>query len=202
MKTRRDISTISYNSTAFLMMKLDDLIDRHIISYYMFVEHKAEEDELKDHKHVFIRPNGQIDTMDLQMLLREYDEQNPSKPLGCIHFEYSDIDNWILYSSHYPPYLASKMESRQYKYDDIMWFTSSDYMSLDYYYKHAFKESKWAKEFQLLQVLTDGSIKPTELIDSGAISLNQASQLNAYMYMKTHYNKTDRNGRKGHNEKD
>ena len=45
MKTRRDISTISYNSTEFLIDKLDDYMDRHIISYYMFIEHKPEEDE-------------------------------------------------------------------------------------------------------------------------------------------------------------
>lgn len=197
MKTRRDISTISYNSLGFLISKLDSWIEEKTISYYMLIQHKAEEDELKDHFHVFIRPNGQLDTMDLQMLLREYDEENPKKPLGCIHFEYSDIDNWILYGLHYPPYLASKMESRQYTYDK-MHIISSDELSLEYYVHHAFKESKWAKDYQVLQVLTDGKIKPCELINSGAISLSQASQLNAYMYMKTHYNSTERGGRKGH----
>ena len=108
MKTKREISTISYNTVNFLVMTLNQLIKDHVISYWMFISHLPDEDEKKVHHHVYIMPNGQLDTMDLQVRFHEYDPEKPEKPLGCIHFEYSKKDDWILYGEHYEPYLASK----------------------------------------------------------------------------------------------
>ena len=73
MRTSKMISTISYNSLEYLKLKLNDLIDRHIIVFYLFIHHLPESDELKEHTHLFIEPNTTIDTMSIQEFLQEPD---------------------------------------------------------------------------------------------------------------------------------
>ena len=199
MRTTKPISTISYNSQEFLFQKLDELIRNHKISDYMFIFHKAEEDEKKDHVHLWIKPNTLLDTMDIQAFLHEYDPTNPLKPLKCIDFRIThDTDEWILYNQHYGSYLASKGESREFHYSRED-FCYHDEDTFDDLYLHAFKGSKWAKQNQILEQLTSGQITPVELINNGTIPLNMATQLNAYKYMQTHYG-LDRGGRDNHEE--
>lgn len=197
MRTSKPIATISYNSQEFLIMKLEELIKNHKICDYMFINHFAEEDEKKNHIHLWVKPNTLIDTMDLQKFLTELNPDNPTKPFKCIDFRLSAVDDWILYNQHYEPYLASKGEARQYHYtkDDFIY---NDEDTFDDLYNHAFKGSEWAKRNQILQALSEGITDPIKLIQNGTLPLNQASQLNAYMYMRTHYGKTDRGGREGH----
>lgn len=186
MRTSKPIATISYNSQEFLIHQLDELIRNHKICDYMFINHFAEEDEKKNHIHLWIKPNTLIDTMDLQKYLTEIDPLNPTKPLKCIDFRPSEVDDWILYSQHYKPYLASKGESREFHYtrDD---FVFNDEDTFDDLYNHAFKGSVWAQRNQILQALSEGIKSPQQLILNGTIPLNQATQLNAFMYMQTHY---------------
>ena len=162
----------------------------------MFINHFAEEDERKNHIHLWIKPNTLIDTMDLQKHFTELDPANPMKPLKCIDFKQSQVDDWILYCQHYGPYLASKGESREYHYsrDD---FVYCDEDTFDELYHHAFKGSEWAKRYQILQALEQGKMSPTQLILNGTVPLNLASQLNAFKYMETHYG-LDRGDRKNH----
>ena len=197
MRTSKEISTISYNSKEFLIDKLNKMIEKHTISDYMFIYHFKEEDESKNHFHLWIRPNCLIDTMDLQNELMEYDINHPSKPLKCIDFRVSSVDDWILYGQHYKPYLLSKGECREYHYtkDDFIFY---DEDTFENYYNHAFKVSDFAKRYQIIESLKEYSDNPTALIDNGTISLNMATQLNAYMYMKTNYDYLDRNGRSNH----
>lgn len=197
MRTSKPIATISYNSQEFLIMKLEELIKNHKICDYMFINHFAEEDEKKNHIHLWVKPNTLIDTMDLQKFLTELNPDNPTKPFKCIDFRLSAVDDWILYNQHYEPYLASKGEARQYHYtkDDFIY---NDEDTFDDLYNHAFKGSEWAKRNQILQALSEGMTDPIKLIQNGTLPLNQASQLNAYMYMQTHYGRTDRGGREGH----
>ena len=151
MRTSKPIATISYNSREFLIKKLDELYENHKISDYMLIPHFAEADETKkNHTHLHIKPNTLLDTMELQAYFKEFDPQNPKKPLGCIDFVISDVDHWILYCQHYPPYLASKGESREYTYhkDDFI-YKDEDTFEDKYY--HAFKGSDWAKRWELLQ---------------------------------------------------
>jgi len=173
------------------------MVDNHKICDFMFINHFAEEDEKKNHIHLWIKPNTLIDTMDLQSFLTELDPKNPLKPLKCIDFRQSSVDDWILYNQHYAPYLASKGESRQYHYskDDFIYLDEDTFEDL---YNHAFKGSEWAKRNQILQALEQGSINPTDLILNGTVPLNMASQLNAFAYMKRNYGTTDRGGREGH----
>lgn len=198
MRTSKPIATISYNSPEYLTSRLDELVRKHTISDWIFICHYAEEDEKKDHIHLWIKPNTLIDSMELQKYFLEYNPQNPTKPYKCIDFRQSQIDDWILYNQHFKPYLASKGESRIYSYskDD---FVYCDEDSFDDLYNHAFKGSDWAKRFQILEQLAMGQMNPAELIMNGTVPLNMASQLNAFHYMRTHYG-TDRGGREGHND--
>ena len=72
MNTRSPISTISYNTEKFLKMKLDELVDNKMISYYMFIFHQPEIDDLKPHIHLYIEPNKQLDTMYLTDYFKEF----------------------------------------------------------------------------------------------------------------------------------
>lgn len=202
MRTSKPISTISYNSLEFLTQKLEELINNHRICDYMFITHKAEQDEKKDHIHLWIKPNTLLDTMDLQNFLTELDLKNPTKPLKCIDFRLThDTDEWVLYVQHYAPYLASKGESREYYYSKSD-FHYHDEDTFDDLYLHAFKGSKWAHQNQILEQLRNGLISPVDLINNGTVPLNLASQLNAYKYLQTHYSVLDRGGRENHEEKE
>ena len=88
MRTSKPISTISYNTQEFLLHQLDEMIKNHIISDYMYINHFAEEDERKDHIHLWMKPNKLLDTMDIQKYLLEIDPNNPTKPLKCNDFRY------------------------------------------------------------------------------------------------------------------
>lgn len=182
MKTKKDVSTISYNTPEFLKRKLDSLLANHTISDYIFIFHHKEIDEGKDHIHLLIRPNTLLDTMDIQSQLEEFDPRNPEKPLRPIDFRQSKIDEWILYVQHYAPYLAMKFESREYHYQRSD-FVYADPDSFEDIYNHAFRGSEFAQRYQVLQALKTGISDPTQLIFNGTIPLNQAANLSAFNKM-------------------
>ena len=143
MRTNKDISTISYNTEEFLKLKLNQLLNDKIINYWCYIKHDPEEDEKKNHIHLFIKPNCQVDTMDLENYFIEFlpGEKLPRK---TIFFEKSKSDDWILYNQHFRPYLISKMEDRIYFYQKED-FVFSDLNSFEFLYSHAFNASDWAK---------------------------------------------------------
>ena len=196
MRTSKPTSTISYNTIEYLQMKLDELVKAKKICDYMYIKHEKEEDDKKEHIHLWVKPNTLIDTMDLQNHFLEIDPMNPMKPKGCIDFKSSSVDDWILYCQHYRPYLASKHEDRAFFY------TKEDFHYMDEYtfddrYKHAFRGSEWAQRNQILEALHHGMMNPAELILNGTVPLNLASQLNAFTYMREHHG-LDRNNRPNH----
>lgn len=198
MRTSKPIATISYNSQEYLYYKLRELVRNHKVSDFMFINHFAEEDERKNHIHLWIKPNTLLDTMALQQFLIEPNPQDPEKPYKCIDFRPSSVDDWILYSQHYAPYLASKGESREYHYtkDDFIYCDEDTFEDL---YNHAFKGSEWAKRNQILQALAEGQINPAELILNGTLPLNMASQLNSFKYLQSHYG-LERSGHDSHED--
>lgn len=123
MATQKPISTISYNSEAFLKEKLDTWIDSHIIMAYQYICHKGEDGD-KDHIHLRLEPNKKLDPMDLMEQLREFQSGN-DKPLGCRPFRPSKEEDWILYAVHDELYLkikyggGEKGEKIPYKWQDI-----------------------------------------------------------------------------------
>lgn len=197
MRTSKMISSISYNTKPYLLLKLNELIENHTISFFMGICHHAEEDELKDHIHLYLEPNQLLDTMTLQEYLREPVPNN--LPLGCINFRKSDPDDWILYDQHYPPYLAFKNQERKFIYQKSDFFFS-DHDTFEFMYHHAFYESEFAERFTVLNMLNDENVAPHELILAGHVPLAQAGNLNALKYMEKHYGHTDRNGRSAHPE--
>lgn len=202
MSTSNPITTISYNTESFLKETLDHEVEMRRIQWYAYIKHDSEEDETKDHFHVLVIPNKLTDLMDFQFLFREIDEKNPKKPLGvmpCRAISKDNIDDWIPYVLHDRGYLALKHECREffYKKEDMV---TSDEDYYDYLYRHAFKASKWAKDNELLTMLKNEEINPHELVERGYVSMQMATQINAYYYMKTHYGVVDRNGRVGHED--
>lgn len=123
MATQKPISSISYNSEAFLKEKLEAWLKAHIIQAYMYICHKGEDGD-KDHIHFRVEPNKKLDPMDLQEALREFVAGN-SKPLCCRPFRPSKEEDWILYAVHDEKYLSQKYsggekgEKIPYKWQDI-----------------------------------------------------------------------------------
>lgn len=197
MRTSKPIATISYNTEPFLLNKLQELIRNHKISDYMYIKHFPEEDERKEHIHLWLKPNTLLDTMDLQEFFRELDPSKPDKPLKCIDFRTSKTDDWILYNLHHSGYLASKGEAREFVYnkEDFRFYDEDNFEDL---FKHALFGSEWSKQNQLLKLINEGSISPDELITSGLVPLQLTSQINSLYYMKTHYGRLDRGGRPNH----
>lgn len=123
MATQKPISTISYNSEAFLVEKLETWRKAHIIQAYMYIKHKGEDGD-KDHIHLRIEPNKKLDPMDLQEQLKEYVRDNP-KPLGCRPFRPSKEEDWLMYAVHDEEYLKAKYgsfdkgEKLPYSWEDI-----------------------------------------------------------------------------------
>lgn len=124
MKTTKPIATISFNTPAFLELKLNELLRAGKISFWAFVPHKPEDDEAgkKEHSHLYVEPSKMMQTDDLKAELKEYDPEHPDKPRGCLTFKSSKFDPWYLYGLHDKRYLASKSQSRRfhYQYDDFI----------------------------------------------------------------------------------
>lgn len=106
MATQKPISTISYNSEAFLVEKLNSWRDAHIIQTYQYICHKGEDGD-KDHIHVRIEPNKKLDPMELSDMLKEYKSDNP-KPFGVRPWRPSKEEDWFLYAVHDKDYLETK----------------------------------------------------------------------------------------------
>lgn len=124
MATQKPISTISYNSEAFLKEKLEAWLQAHIIQAYQYIKHKGEDGD-KDHIHLRIEPNKKLDPMDLQEQLREF-VQGQIKPLGVRPFRPSKEEDWYLYAVHDEDYLKVKYgggergEKLPYSWQDIV----------------------------------------------------------------------------------
>ena len=131
MNTSKPISTISFNTEAFLYGKLNELVDSRIVSFFAYIQHYGEpvecNDTRKDHYHIYIEPNKRIDTMALQ---QEFQEPIANeKPLGSLPFQSSKFSDWYYYILHDPIYLARKGMSRSYCYTQNEIITSSnDYL--------------------------------------------------------------------------
>lgn len=132
MATQRPISTISYNSEAFLVEKLQNLYDAHIIQAWQFITHKGEDGD-KDHIHLRIEPNKRIDPMELTEIFKEFEKGN-DKPLGVRPWRQSNEEDWFLYAVHDRDYLSLKYgggyrgEKLPYDWKDI---NTSPYYDLE-----------------------------------------------------------------------
>lgn len=199
MKTSKPFSTISYNSPDFLSVKLNDLVSRRKIAFWAYVHHLPEEDEKKPHKHLYIVPNGQINTDEVLLdILVEYDPTHPDKPLGCVGVKSSKFYDWYMYSIHDIDYLASKGQSRKYHYtrDDVA-CSDTDFLNEEI---HQMDMSKLSKVKALNQAVKDG-VPFEELLMKGQIPVQQVYAFQKTYEMLQNYT-TYRNGRESHQKID
>lgn len=130
MRTTKPVSTISYNSPAFLKLKLEELTASKKVSFWAFIEHNPEPDEAKDeagkkkHIHLYIEPAKMLQTEDLKGFFAEPDPEKPDKPKSCIFFNSSKFGDWYLYGLHDKAYLAYKHQSRVHHYKAEQMVTS------------------------------------------------------------------------------
>lgn len=200
MKTSKPFSTISYNTIPFLTARLDILLQAGVIEFYAFIKHHPEEDETKEHIHLYVEPSGLIDTQKgfIDKIL-EPDPNDPlQKPLCCIRCRPSKFADWYMYALHDIDYLATKLETRKYHYRDADFITSSNDVMLELV--HESDLSKY-KSFKKFRDSVQSGVSFKELFENGFIPVQQINQYEkAYYLMKGQDipNCTYRNGRKGH----
>ena len=194
MRTRKPISTISYNSSSFLTFKLEELRKAKIITLWFYITHQPEEDEKKEHKHLFIIPAKQIQTDELKDEFIEYDPNHPEKPLKCLHFVNSVFSDWFLYSVHDIDYLLKKGQTRKYHYK-IEDFVCSDRDELDFMIGEIDLTSDTAFK-SMISAIEEG-ITWLEYIKRGCVPPQQFKNFEAAWFTLTE-GKVSRNGRTSH----
>lgn len=123
MRTKRDLSNISYNSPAYLEATLTRMKYEGIIDFWIFIEHLPELDEdhlanKKKHIHLMFRPSKMIQTAIIEKYFFE-DDPNNEKPLKCTADWriVNSFGDWWLYILHDIQYLKHKHLERQYHYN-------------------------------------------------------------------------------------
>ena len=121
MRTSKAFSTISYNTQDFLIDNLNRLLNSRDIDFWQYIYHNKEEDEEKDHIHLYVVPSHLIDTNQFAREFVEFveGESKPRRLRPCVSSKFQD---WYLYAIHHSGYLAGKGQSRKYHYsiDDII----------------------------------------------------------------------------------
>ena len=197
MRTKLPISTISYNSPAYLETKLREWHSARLISEWYFIEHLPEDDEAgnKKHMHVLIYPAKQLQTEDLIQDALELDPEHVDKPFKCLPYRITkNFGDWYLYAIHDRAYLAMKGQSRRYHYtiDDMVTF-DEDQLRCRVHEIDMFDKSSW----KLLETFMKEGLTFAEVLARGAVPIQQFSQYRqAYEYMVSV--RTNRGGRKGH----
>lgn len=194
MGTRKPISTISYNTKEFLLDKLNELYNKHIIQNWYFICHFPEEDEKKSHIHLYVDPNGQLDCMEFGENFKEF-VVGETLPRRCIMWKRSELDDWLLYAVHDKYYLDYKGQSRSYHYGFEELY-KCDELQFEQDLHHALYESKFAMDIRngklFKQIINEN---PAELFYQGKLSLGLAP---AFVALQ----KLDRNGRSTHTPKE
>lgn len=196
MKTRKPITTISYNTDGYLKTRLEELRKAKVISIWFFVNHKAEADEKKDHKHLWILPAKTIQTDDLYDELLEPDLKHLDKPpLKCLHFQAcNSFADWYLYSCHDKSYLLRKGQKRAFSYtiDD---FVCSDRDELDEFVREI-DMTDYSAMGRLIEAKDQG-LSFDEYLRRGSVPVQLFNQYQrAWEYLT--FGGTDRNGRTTH----
>lgn len=197
MRTTKPISTIAYNTEAYLQLTLNSLMKAKIISFWAYIKHKPEDDEAgnKTHFHVYAEPAKMLQTVDLREKFMEYDPLKPDKPLGCLNFRSSKtFGDWYLYGLHDRAYLASKGETRRYHYSASE-MVSSDSDDLNYLVQ-TIDLLSLSRYSEMLDAQAQG-VTWAEYFSRGTIPIPQVRNYE-YAWNALLSSHTDRNGRPGH----
>lgn len=201
MKTSKPFTTISYNSIEYLRNRLDDLVARNVLYFYTFIFHYREEDENKDHIHLLMHPNGQVETDKILKYLEEFDPDNPDKPLRCRPpHKCNSFGDWYLYGLHDPKYLlAHGFQTRKYHYTLADMITSDMDELIDLI--HTIDYKKMYGNQQFFQAMEDGE-SILDMIKKGIIPMQQYGQYARFFYdlAAGNLNQTFRGGYLGHED--
>lgn len=180
VNTQKPISSISYNSGEFLKQKIEYWKSCGLIEFGMWIKHKAEEDEKKDHYHVYIIPAKRIQTMDLENDSHEFDPDKPNNPKKCMRFQNSKEQDWIQYVLHDPEYMAEKGLEKKYCYglDEIM---STDEDTLNIIISEIKDDIKGRLDNRIRQAVNNG-MSWRQISLSGIVPMNQVNNAR-WLYM-------------------
>lgn len=129
--TQKPVSTISYNTEAYLIELLNRLKSGRIINYALCIKHQGEKEinyvtgeitKDKEHWHIYLDLAKRIELLDLKKEFNEIDINN-NKPLGCMNFQSSKVGHWIGYAIHLYDYLIiyspNELDKISYSLKDI-----------------------------------------------------------------------------------
>lgn len=181
MKTSKPFTTISYNTPDYLKAQLDDLVQRNILYFYAFVWHYREEDESKDHIHLLLHPNGQVDTDKILKHLEEFDPAVPDKPLRCRPpHKCNSFGDWYLYGLHDVKYLlAHGYQTRKYHYRKEDFFVSDEDEFVDLIHTIDYKKMYGNQTF--FQAMEDG-FTIFDMVKQGIIPMQQYGQYARFFF--------------------
>ena len=187
MKTRKPISTVSYNTVPFLEGVLERLVKNKVISFYAYVVHKGEDDEngKKDHTHIYVEPYSSIETEWLDSQFIEPDPNN-IKPLKCLAFRNSKFDDWFLYGLHFVPYLMKKGLTKLYHYEiaDMRYSDEDEFRSRSY----GLTESGGGYSlYNTINNAMENGLTPNQIIVSGLIPPQFVGVAITYMAQRSEY---------------
>lgn len=194
----KPISFISWNTDDFLKNKCDSLVDNNTVVFYMFIKHFAEDDETRDHKHLFVIPNGTIDTDSFRDLFDEFDPNKPDKPIRLSPYKPSKFLDAYLYFLHDINYLANIGQSRRFHYLESD-FVTSDRDYLHELYLTSDKSKINGSKVKIIAEAIYNQIDFVTLVEKGQIPIQQINQY-WQVYELLSQKKTFRNGRKGHDD--
>ena len=184
-KSKKTISFISWNTEEFLKNQLDLLIKEQTITFYIYIYHYKEKDELENHFHVIMFPNKGIDYLDIRTLFTEQ-QQNGLLPLG-ISFKPNYVSkdceyDWLLYVLHDKTYIKSKYkEVKRYVYNRDK-LKSPDERTLFDMVTTAYHSTDFHKDKVINDLLAKG-IQPHTLIKNGYIPIKDACSYHHYFEM-------------------
>ena len=195
MRTSKPFSTISYNTDAFLVVKLNDLVRRGVLDFWVYVEHLPEDDEKKKHKHVYLVPSKLVDTTQIDEFMKEIDVTNADGlPLGCIMFKSSNFSDWFMYAQHDIDYLMSKGQSRRFGYALNEFKTSSEDYFTELRHEIDFRRTK---PMQRLIEAAESGYTFADVVMMGIVPPNLVIPYQrAFELVSSRI--TNRNGRSGH----
>lgn len=147
------------------------MLSENLIFFYAFIKHAPEEDTKKEHFHIFVSPNKPLDFLAVRRRFIEPVANN--KPLGCLPFQPSKLNDWLLYAIHDIDYLNKKGLFRLNHYGIDCVVSSDDDFLLQSYYdaKETMQDNrmklflhKMEQGFSFGDILRSGIVPPNQIV--------------------------------------
>ncbi len=192
MKTSLPLSTISYNTDAFLRARLDELIKAGKLVFWAYIKHDPEpsldndDGNGKEHRHVYFELADSLDPQSLREYFVEFDPTHPTMPLGCQPIRKSKFEPWFLYVLHNREFLAKKGLTR------ALFYTPDQVVTSDADYLHSLVvNTDFCKTDKVQRIFEQGlnHAPLASLVQAGVIGLRDMH--NAKLVYEQGYNKAE-----------